>query len=382
MLLVMHTTSFVLFFFCSLVLARYNGVESFSFSKINSSISISNREGNNRGNAGKLGQQQQRPKTFLFSSSVSLNEENLNGNSEITPPEKKKRVAVILCPAQFCVPADYEDFFSTLRSKSPENIEIGTCVTAPLPRTEWIKVARQLPTMDFVQGNLPVKKTLGWYFDAIDEALAQIFASESDEEDLSIVFIGHSIGGWVARAYLGGLSQSSTAVYRMAKDKVSSFITIGTPHINPESSLVDQTRGLLRAVSESEFCSSEYLTKERNIEITNVISSSISASFVSTDINELVAASSYFPLTGNFPLLGESEKGDGIVPVDLAFMESPARRVIIDQSTCGKPVRHAHVLPTPYNLWDPSAPSILLEDDEFLWYGSDTVLDQWIQYIK
>ena len=53
--------------------------------------------------------------------------------------------------------------------------------------------------------------------------------------------------------------RSSTAIYRHAKDKVSSLVTLGTPHISPESALVDQTRGLLREIASSDACSSQSL---------------------------------------------------------------------------------------------------------------------------
>ena len=128
--------------------------------------------------------------------------------SKLSDDEKNsRRISVLLCPAQFCVPADYESFFETLRvsHNSDSDVSIGTCRVAPLPRTEWIKVAKQLPTKAFLDAELSVPKTLDWYFDAIEAGLAEIFAEEG--ENASIALIGHSIGGWVARAYLGGLSR-------------------------------------------------------------------------------------------------------------------------------------------------------------------------------
>merc|ERR1712071_84592 len=293
-----------------------------------------------------------------------------------------RRVSILLCPAQFCVPADYESLFSTIRNVTDNSKDfddndckttIGLCRVTPLPRTEWIKVARQLPTKEFLNAELSVPKTLGWYFDAIETGLAEIFAEEG--EDANVAIVGHSIGGWVARAYLGGLSTSSTAVNRLAQKQVTSLITLGTPHISPSSALVDQTRGLLRAIAESPSCSSESLSS-RGIDITCVGSSSVKAKLISTNIEELVAFSSYFPLTGNF-----DGNGDGIVPLDLAFMEEPARKIIIDKSKCDNEVRHANVFPTPWNLLDGYAPSISLPDD-FLWYGSEAVIKDWITYIR
>ena len=117
-------------------------------------------------------------------------------------------VAVLVCPAQFCVPDDYNVLFDNLSQEladKTDSPQLGTCMVAPLPRTEWIKVARQLPTRNFWDATLPVHKTLGWYFDAIETAMADILAKEGP--NVKICIIGHSIGGWVARAYLGGLSR-------------------------------------------------------------------------------------------------------------------------------------------------------------------------------
>jgi hypothetical protein len=298
-----------------------------------------------------------------------------------TAPFKKDsgRVAVLVCPAQFCVPDDYKVLFENIAALAiddPSLAKIGTCRVAPLPRTEWIKVARALPTRAFLEARLPVKETLQWYFDAIEEGLADIFATEGN--DVNICIVGHSIGGWVARAYLGGLSGSSSAVSRLAADRCTSLITLGTPHISPDDALVDQTRGLLREIAESSACRSQALA-DRGIDVTCVCSSSLGGNFFTTNVEELVAASSYLPLLGR---IDSSIRGDGIVPLDLAFMESPARRVVLDTcSVTNEGVRHCHVLPTPWNLLDGYAPSIGLPDS-YRSYVSDGVVQQWIQYLK
>lgn len=95
--------------------------------------------------------------------------------------QSKRRVSILLCPAQFCVPSDYDVLFDSLlkaEDRLDNGIEIGTCRVANLPRTEWIKVAKQLPTRAFLEARLPVQKTLGWYFDAMENTLADIFADE------------------------------------------------------------------------------------------------------------------------------------------------------------------------------------------------------------
>jgi len=171
---------------------------------------------------------------------------------------------------------------------------------------------------------------------------------------------------------------SASAVYRLTQKRCSSFITIGTPHSSPDTALVDQTRGLLNEVERSPECSPKSLV-ERGIEVTCVGSSGVDGAFLTTNVEEIVAASSYLPLLGR---LGSDVKGDGIVPTDLAFMAEPAR--VVEVAECditGVPVRHAHVIPTPWKLLDGCSPSIALPE-EFVWYGSAGVLPRWAKHVR
>jgi len=138
--------------------------------------------------------------TPLCEASSSIEDETRTQDVNNNETKTKRKLAVLLCPAQFCVPVDYTELLDTIQTQHTD-VDIVATRVAPLPRTEWIKVAKQLPTKDFIDANLSVKRTLDWYFDAIEEGLAELFT-----EDVEICILGHSIGGWVARAYLGGLS--------------------------------------------------------------------------------------------------------------------------------------------------------------------------------
>lgn len=110
--------------------------------------------------------------------------------------------------------------------------------------------------------------------------------------------------------------------------------------------------------------------------ITCVASSGLRGNILTTDVESIVAATSYLPLTGSF-----DTSGDGIVPLELAYMDAPARKVEIKScKVTGGAVRHAHVLPTPWNLLDGSAASWSLPE-EFVWYGSEGVLSQWLPFV-
>jgi len=330
----------------------------------------------------------------LISSQTTTDSSDIEPNTPVETSSSlpERRIAVLLCPAQFCVPDDYSELWETLPSHIEVSVGDETAKTervainkelsrvVPLSRIDWIKVAKQLPTKNFIDANLRVHETLDWYFSAIEEGLSDIIDADGDIDGICIV--GHSIGGWVARAYLGGLARSSTAISKLALEKnlISSFITLGTPHESPDTALVDQTRGLLREIAETQACSSSTLVNERGIDITCICSSSLSGNFFTTNIEEFVAASSYLPLLGK---TDSSVKGDGIIPLDLAFMEKPARKVIMPECpVTGRPIRHIHVLPTPWNLWNPSAKSIPLNDAGATSYVSPDIVAQWSQFIR
>jgi hypothetical protein len=335
-------------------------------------------------------------KLQLSDSSSSSSSISATTKEKEEPSRRRKRVSILICPAQFCVPSDYDamiqdlqEFFRHDDAAENRSIELGTCRVVTLPRTEWIKVAKSLPTKEYIDGTLLTRKTVPWYYDAMEDAFCDILAAQPNDDDdytNSVCIIGHSIGGWIARGYLGGLSYSSTAIHRKVVQKpgmVSSFITLGTPHSSPTTALVDQTRGLLREVEETVQCSSSYLVNNRGIQVTNVCSASVQGKLLSTNAEELVAAASYIPLLG-LPSSSSSNviKGDGIVPLSLGLMDQPANHVILERSeACGKLIRHAAVIPTPWNLIDAYAKSIPLPED-FLWYGSKNVLPQWAKYIQ
>jgi hypothetical protein len=241
-------------------------------------------------------------------------------------------------------------------------------------------------------------------------------STTSENDNVEICIIGHSIGGWVARAYLGGLSSpmsSSTAIYRLLTQqqqqqqqlqqyytnvKISSLITLGTPHISSPNAIIDQTRGLLREIELSQSCSAKSLNNELGLSITCVGSSSIycfgsgsrsGSSASSSIIENIIATASYLPLLGN---VNSTTCGDGIVPYELSYImddnddndgnDSCVQRINIQQCLLtGKSVQHAHVIPTPWNIMNGYAPSYKLLEESNVWYGSPGVLGQWIEYI-
>jgi hypothetical protein len=162
--------------------------------------------------------------------------------------------------------------------------------------------------------------------------------------------------------------------------RVSSLVTLGTPHETSTNAWVDQTRGLIRAIETTPTCCPEYLTHERKMEITCICSGGLVGQAFTTNIESFIAATSYFPQVGK---VDASLAGDGIVPLELAFLPPPARKVVLDQCSLTQlPIRHSHVVPTPWNLWDGYAPSIILPDETYPSYVSKGVLPQWARFMR
>lgn len=137
-------------------------------------------------------------------------------------------------------------------------------------------------------------------------------------------------------------------------------------------------QGLLAAIDASPSCKPSALYADLGIDITCVCSSGLKGNMFSTNIEEIVAGASYFPLIGKIDSIG-----DGIVPLELAFLPEPARRVILEQCTISEaPIRHSHVVPTPWNLWDGYAPSIRLPKESYPSYVTEGVVHQWAKYIQ
>ena len=119
--------------------------------------------------AARTGSLQEASASVGADSAILAEEERVEESTVAGGGSRKKKLSVLLCPAQFCVPADYKELLGAIREEVSEEVEIVAATTAPLSRNDWIKVARQLPTKNFLEATLSVPETLGWYFQAIED---------------------------------------------------------------------------------------------------------------------------------------------------------------------------------------------------------------------
>jgi hypothetical protein len=222
-------------------------------------------------------------------------------------------------------------------------------------------------TLAFWQGRLRPVPTLNFFFEALDKSFAAVDAEFGS--DAQVTMIGHSIGGWAARAYLGEVLGEERARRRVAR-----LVTLGTPHNPPPiGSLVasvDQTRGLLTYIN-SNFPSGAPLDPHQVVcvagagthtdSLPELVASPAWDGEVGRSklLERLVALPSYLALSGS--AFGVS--GDGLIPIGTALLDGGCGSVVLDDC------HHSGFIPTALD-------SIQLPES-YLWYGSPCQVAQW-----
>ncbi len=228
----------------------------------------------------------------------------------------------IILPGYLAKSSDYLQLEKDLNHKGIPTI------TVPIRKIDW------LPTI----GGRSIIPILRLIDQTVKETLTKYNIS-------SLNLIGHSAGGWIARIYLGEIPYTihgdvteSEGVWK-AHNYVSTLITLGTPHV-----------------------SQERWTK-RNLDF---VKNNYPGAYY-PDVNYVCVAGKAIYGEKNFKgwftynsyklTCGKGECwGDGITPVNSALLEG-ATNITIDD------VMHA-----------PNSP--------VKWYGSESVLEYWINYLQ
>eukprot|EP00547_Thalassionema_nitzschioides_P018739 CAMPEP_0194253880 /NCGR_PEP_ID=MMETSP0158-20130606/30852_1 /TAXON_ID=33649 /ORGANISM="Thalassionema nitzschioides, Strain L26-B" /LENGTH=557 /DNA_ID=CAMNT_0038991723 /DNA_START=41 /DNA_END=1711 /DNA_ORIENTATION=+ len=234
--------------------------------------------------------------------------------------------AVVICPQQFGgKPGDYTSLMSDIRNRG------HPVYLARISALDWLSITKSVFTKEYFAGELEPSKTLGFYMDAIDKAVQRIPGGEETE----FAILSHSIGGWIARAWLGEVASEQT------RQRCKAYVSLGTPHAAPppESivSKADQTRGLLKYINDR--WPGAYFSP--SIQYTCVASSAVTGK-VGLDLDNLLAFASYFALIGQ----GDVD-GDGITPVGGALLDGAKSIVLDNNNGDNNPIYHADVLPNP-----------------------------------
>ncbi|KAL8062192.1 hypothetical protein ABFX02_02G131000 [Erythranthe guttata] len=244
-------------------------------------------------------------------------------------------------------------------------------VIAKVSRIDWLRNAAGLLDSNYWRGTLRPRPVVDWYLERVEEAVNE---AKELAQGSTLSLIGHSAGGWLARVYLQEYGLSD----------VSLLLTLGTPHLPPPkgvSGVIDQTRGLLDYVEKH--CAQAVYTPEfryvcvagRYIQGARLVGSSnndISRVTVEIDqpVGEMTAIDNPAPSSATLQarFVGQGYKqvcgqadvwGDGVVPEISAHLEG-ALNITLDG------VYHSPVGS---------------DDETRLWYGSPSVVKQWINHL-
>ncbi|KAL7540806.1 hypothetical protein ACHAWF_006786 [Thalassiosira exigua] len=300
------------------------------------------------------------------------------------------RVPVVICPGFGNDQVDYVSplsrgseygFVTALarRGFDPANVRV-----LPLKRYEWARVGGGLLDVpDFYRGTCtPEGRGYGWYVRRLREEVERAYIDAGGEE--KVVLIGHSAGGWLARAALGDGSWTvddgaappggSTTSSR-ASDRVRALITVGAIHRPPagEAKSTCVTRGALDYVDKT--YPGAFLAGE-GISYVSVGGDAIEGRKEGKELESLDDKSGSDEANGAYRVRGEgsassvaytayeavsgdgSMTGDGIVPLAWSLLEG-SRHLVLDG------VLHS------INEAGTTIPT-----DR--WYGSDGVVDRWL----
>ena len=168
------------------------------------------------------------------------------------------KTPVVICPGFGNDSIDYEaplsqprevGFISALerRGFDPEAI-----YTVPVKRGDWIRVAGGLLDVGFYTNKaLPTGKGYGWYIRRLKQCVDEAYEASGGEK---VLLIGHSAGGWLARAAMGDGTWTDAdpeegGEIRTA-DRIRCLATIGAIHRPPEDIGTCVTRGALAYTNE------------------------------------------------------------------------------------------------------------------------------------
>ena len=243
---------------------------------------------------------------------------------------------------------DYDGFVEALGRRGVE------ADVVPITRSDWLRVATG--AVDFFSNSAtPFKPGYGWYLERVRDTVRSAY--DRDAGARRIVLAGHSAGGWLGRAALGGQIWSTESLLLrpqvggagsevksiQSEDLVSCLVTLGTPHTCDPS--MDMTRGAL-TYTEQQFPGA--FLQERGVGYISVAGSGLvgEADAPRKDPRRF-AYGSYKAVCGD-----GNQTGDGCVPLSCCHLVG------------------AEQITLPGVLHSVNTPSY--------WYGAEEVIDAWL----
>lgn len=232
------------------------------------------------------------------------------------------------------------EFIRSLRQGGVQHVH---CLD--ITRRCWLNVAKGVVSECGWKGTCEPNQVYSFYLERMKAKIFQL----SHEHQSPCILVGHSAGGWLARALMADGTWNCPRNYPIQRS-ICGLVTLGTPHSPPDRPYIDPSRGALSFVDRN--YPGAFL-QHRGIFYLSVAGSAIRGDSSAAASNaEYFAAASYLRVNGNRLIYGE-EDGDGIVPVSSALL-SGAEQLVLPEVWHGS-----------YN-------------HKTLWYGSQDAVDQWL----
>jgi pimeloyl-ACP methyl ester carboxylesterase len=308
----------------------------------------------------------------------------LHGPPAITALQQSlQRTPIVICPG---FGNDQIDYYEPLQQ--PRQVGLVAALerrgfdpdliyTIPVQRSDWLRVAGGLLDPNFYLNQaLPTGNGYGWYLKRFQDTVDKAFdaANDKNDDDSSnnnnnnnnrVLVIGHSAGGWLARAGMGGGLWCAETQTRTA-DKICCLVTVGAIHKPPVSVSSCVTRGAL-ANTDAAFPGA--FLRDQGVGYVSVGGDAITGdnakdTKLKTEADSLYAtrgegSASRVAFTSYEAVCGRGDvTGDGVVPLEWTQLEG------------SKQVRLGGVLHS-INEAGTTIPS-----DR--WYGSESVIDRWL----
>lgn len=230
---------------------------------------------------------------------------------------------------------------ASLESRGIENVEIVN-----IKRTAWLNIARAIFSLEFWRNECKPENLFEFYFREVDQTVKAL----QEKHSKPVILVGHSAGGWLARAILADGKWLGQKDGDESSDLVLGVVTLGAPHFPPVASAMCMTRGALKYV-DTEFPGS-YLKQQQGLFYITVGGSAVEGDVTAPEGSiQVFASNSYRQVTGRMD--GVEEAGDGVVPLSTAHLDG-ATQITIPEAW--------HSIQAPSNNW---------------YGGSDKIVDKW-----
>ena len=242
--------------------------------------------------------------------------------------------------------------------------------TVPIQRSDWFRVAGGLLDFNFYTNSAkPTGNGYGWYIQRLKHTVDEAYAKSNGQ---SVLLLGHSAGGWLARAAMGDGVWCAENQIRTA-ERIKCLATVGAIHRPPTDVSSCVTRGALAYTNVNypgAFLKEEgvgYVSIGGDAILGNnekVVTTQQQEAESATDADNLYASrgegsAQRVAYTSYESVCGEGiVSGDGVVPLDWTQLEG-SRQIQLEG------VLHS------INEAGTTIPT-----DR--WYGSENVIDRWL----